>query len=151
MSNQPLLIKSLITLYLTQKISVNFAIYFAVSSYLMNMLSFKIVLKYSKKYLNIKILLMACKWPKCFSNSLVGFFPREPMILLAVSYWDFPGLWNEKTSLCFPFFTDILYSFIHNLPTTMFSVLITGENRVIVRKILHNVFINKRIFTHAHM
>lgn len=61
MSNQPLLIKSLITLYLTRKISVNFAIYFAVSSYLMNMLSFKIVLKYSKKYLNIKILLIACK------------------------------------------------------------------------------------------
>lgn len=47
-SNQLLLIKSYITLYLIQKSSVNFPIYFAVSSYSKNTLSLKIVLKHSE-------------------------------------------------------------------------------------------------------
>lgn len=48
MSNQLLLIKSHITLYLIQKSSVNLTIYFAVFSHSKNMLSFRMVLKYSK-------------------------------------------------------------------------------------------------------
>lgn len=85
MSNQPLLIKSHITLYLIQKTSVNFPIYFTVSSYLKNMLSFRIVLKYSENISISKSFSWLENDQNVFQIHLCAFFLREPMILLAVS------------------------------------------------------------------